>query len=71
MLTPKVTLQIFDVSNPGAGYTVANIPYGLGYPASIITRTAHIIIEAFETAFHTPDDLSYNKTGMLFGSKLF
>ena len=71
MLTPKVTLQIFDVSNPGAGYTVANIPYGLGYPASIITRTAYGITEAFETAFHTPDDLSYNKTGMLFGSKLF
>ena len=71
MLTPKVTVQIFDVSNPGANYVVANIPYGLGYPTSIITRTAHGITEAFETAFHTPDDLSYNKTGMLFGSKLF
>ncbi|CAL7962198.1 conjugal transfer mating pair stabilization protein TraG [Gammaproteobacteria bacterium] len=71
MLTPKVTVQIFDVSNPGANYVVANIPYGLGYPTSIITRVAHGITEAFETAFHTPNDLSYNKTGMLFGSKLF
>ncbi len=71
MLAPKITVQIFDVSNPMANYTAANIPYGLGYPASIITRTAHGLIVAFETAFHTPDDLSYNKTGMLFGSKLF
>ena len=71
MLGPKVTLQIFDSSNPGAPYTVAGVPYGLGYPASIITTTAHGIIEAFEKEFHTPDDLSYNKTGMLFGSKLF
>ncbi|CAL7961562.1 conjugal transfer mating pair stabilization protein TraG [Gammaproteobacteria bacterium] len=71
MLTPRVTVQIFDVSNPGANYTVANIPYGLGYPTSIITRVAYGITEAFETAFHTPNDLSYNKTGMMFGSKLF
>ncbi len=71
MLGPKVTLQIIDSSNPGAGLTVANIPYGLGYPASIITSMSHGIIQSFEKVFHTPDDLSYNKTGMLFGSKLF
>lgn len=71
MLGPKVTIQIFDVTNPGAPYVVANVPYGLGYPASVITRTAQGLIEAFEKDFHTPDDLSYNKTGMLFGSKLF
>ncbi|CAL7962369.1 conjugal transfer mating pair stabilization protein TraG [Gammaproteobacteria bacterium] len=71
MLAPKVTLQIFDASNPGIPSMVANIPYGLGYPASIITSTAHGIVQAFEKEFHTPDDLSYNKTGMLFGSKLF
>lgn len=70
MLTPKVTLQIIDVSNMGASYTVS-VPFGLGYPASMITTTAHGIIEAFEKNFHTPNDLSYNRTGMLFGSKLF
>ena len=72
MLGPKVTLQIMDSSNPGrADLTVANVPYGLGYPASLITTISHGLVAAFEEAFHMPDDFAYNKTGMLFGSKLF
>ena len=71
MLGPKVTVQIIDSSTPGASYTVANVPYGLGYPASLITSTSHALVTAFEEAFHMPDDLTYNKTGMLFGSKVF
>jgi conjugal transfer mating pair stabilization protein TraG len=74
MLNPntKVTLQIFDSSNPGrADLTVANVPYGLGYPASLITTASQGLVTAFEDAFHLPDDFAYNKTGMLFGSKLF
>jgi conjugal transfer mating pair stabilization protein TraG len=72
MLGAKVTVQIIDSSNPGkANLTVANVPYGLGYPASIITSAAHGLVSVFEEAFHMPDDVEYNKTGMLFGSKLF
>ena len=71
MLGPKVTVQIIDSSAPGTNYTVANVPYGLGYPASLITSTSYALVSAFEEAFHMPDDLTYNKTGMLFGSKVF
>jgi conjugal transfer mating pair stabilization protein TraG len=72
MLGAKVTVQIIDSSNPGkANLTVANVPYGLGYPASIITSAAHGLVSVFEEAFHMPDDVEYNRTGMLFGSKLF
>lgn len=72
MLGPKVTLQIIDSSDPGrADLTVANVPYGLGYPASLITSMAHGLVVAFEEVFTMPDDLMYSKTGVLFGSKLF
>ncbi|MBU0744247.1 MAG: conjugal transfer mating pair stabilization protein TraG [Gammaproteobacteria bacterium] len=71
MLSPKVDLEIIDSSNPGAVYTVGKVPYGIGYPVSIITSVSYGLVSAFESAFHTPDDFTYNKTGMLFGSKVF
>lgn len=71
MLGPKLSVQIIDSSDPMAVYKVDNIPYGLAYPASLITATAHGLVVALEDAYHTPDDFTYNKTGMLFGSKLF
>lgn len=71
MLGPKGNIQIIDSSNPGAVYTVANVPYGLGYPAHLITSAAHGLVTSFEEALHLPDDLTYNKTGMLFGSRVF
>jgi conjugal transfer mating pair stabilization protein TraG len=72
MLGPQVKLQIIDVSDPNkANLTVDHIPYGLGVPASFITSFAHGLTVAFEAAFRLPDDFQYNKTGMLFGSRLF
>ena len=71
MLVPKVNLEIIDSSNPGAVLTAGNVPYGFAYPAHLITSTAHGLVSVFEEAFSMPDDFSYNKTGMLFGSKLF
>ena len=71
MLAPKVNLQIIDSSNPGTVYSVGNVPYGLAYPAHLITSTAHGLVSIFDGVFSMPDDFSYCKTGMLFGSKLF
>lgn len=71
MLGPRVNLEIIDSSNPGAVYTVGNVPYGLGLPASLITSMAHGLVSSFEEAFSPPDDFTYSKTGMLFGSRLF
>ena len=70
-IAPRVNLQIIDSSNQRAGYNVGNVPIGLAYPASLITSAAHGLITIFEEAFHVPNDLTYNETGMLFGSRLF
>jgi len=65
-------LRIIDDSNPMASnLTLGNIPYGLAIPAHFITTFSHGLTEVFEDAFHMPDEFQYNKTGMLFGSRLF
>jgi conjugal transfer mating pair stabilization protein TraG len=71
VLLPKVSLEIIDSSNPGAVYTVDHVPFGLGYPFSIITSLGYTMQRTFEMAYHMPDDETYSKTGMLFGSQLF
>lgn len=70
-LGPKTSIEIFDSSNPGAVYTVDNVAYGLAFPASFITSVAYGLEKAVEEAFHMPDDATYSKTGMLFGSRVF
>ncbi|OGT08012.1 MAG: hypothetical protein A2X78_01560 [Gammaproteobacteria bacterium GWE2_37_16] len=70
-LGPKTSVEIFDSSNPGAVYTVDNVAYGLAFPASFITSVAYGLEKAVEEAFHMPDDATYSKTGMLFGSRVF
>ena len=64
-------LVIYDISNTNKGYVVDHVPYGLAFPASIITSVSYGLVQAFEMAFRMPDDVQYHKTGMLFGSKLF
>ena len=67
----KMNLEIIDATNPGAVYTVGNVPIGLGYPLSIITTVGHGMASLFDRLLHKPDERSYVKTGMLFGSKLY
>jgi conjugal transfer mating pair stabilization protein TraG len=63
-------VQIIDMSNPTAVYQVDNVPVGLVLPASLITTVGHALVVGYETLFHQPDALAYNKTGMLFGADL-
>lgn len=70
-LGPKVSVRIYDSSSFGAIYTVDNVPYGLAFPASFVTSVAYGLETAIEEAFHMPDDATYSKTGMLFGSRVF
>ena len=51
-------------------YQVDNVPVGLVLPASLISTIGHGVVVAYETVFHRPDALTYNKTGMLFGASL-
>ena len=72
LLGVKTSVVIIDSSNPGAVVQpVDYVPIGIAYPASIITSVGHALTEEFEEVMALPDDLSYSKTGFLFGSNLF
>lgn len=70
LLVPKHTVHIVDRANPTGVYLVDNVPVGLAVPARFITSIGTSLTEAYETVFHTPDALTYSKTGMLFGADL-
>lgn len=70
LLGLKRPVQVIDISDPTGVYQVDNVPVGLVLPASLISTIGHGIAVAYETVFHRPDALTYNKTGMLFGASL-
>jgi conjugal transfer mating pair stabilization protein TraG len=68
MLYPKATVEIVDRTDikPRA---IDNVPLSLAIFSSFTTRIGLGMAELVETVFHMPQDMSYNKTGMLMGSK--
>jgi conjugal transfer mating pair stabilization protein TraG len=69
MLYPKATVAIEDRTDIKPRI-IDNIPLSLALVASFTTRLGVGVAEMVETVFHMPNDLSYNKTGMLMGSRL-
>lgn len=70
LFLPKVTVQITDKYNaalPGA--TVANVPLGVAFAEATASQIGARVIEMTETAFGSPTDVQYSKTGMIYGAK--
>ncbi|MEX9216911.1 conjugal transfer protein TraG N-terminal domain-containing protein [Providencia rettgeri] len=70
LLGPKRSVQIIDRTDPTGVYLVDNVPLGLAAPAHMISSIGTSLTELYESIFHTPDSLTYSKTGMLFGADL-
>ncbi|HHR6502973.1 TPA: conjugal transfer mating-pair stabilization protein TraG [Providencia alcalifaciens] len=70
LLGPKRSVQIIDRTDPTGVYLVDNVPLGLAAPAHMISSIGTSLTELYEAIFHTPDSLTYSKTGMLFGADL-
>ena len=70
LIIPKRTVQIIDRTDATSIHTVDNVPLGLAAPAKFITGIGTALTEGFETVFHTPDSVTYSKTGLLFGANL-
>ncbi len=71
VLYPKAIVSIEDRS--GIDLTprfVDHVPLSLAIFANLTSRIGIGFTEVIETVFHLPNDMSYNKTGMLMGSKL-
>lgn len=71
MLYPKATVVIEDFTgNDNRPRIVDHVPLSLAVFASLTSRIGQGFTELIETVFHMPDDVSYQKSGMLMGSKL-
>src|ERR1700677_785606 len=72
MLIPySGTVQIIDASNPGANYTVGNVPLGIVVPATLITSITWALVQDFDAIYNVPGELDFSQTGMMFGARLF
>lgn len=70
LIANKHSVQVIEITDPTAVHQVDNVPGGLAIPASFITSIGYALTQGYEEVFHRPDAVSYNKTGMLFGSEL-
>lgn len=72
LLGLRVPVGIIDMQTArgaGSALNVDNVPMGIALPAAIISGMGYGITQLFSDVFHMPDDLDYNKTGMIFGAR--
>ena len=68
LLVPKVTVQVYSAAtaSPTAGETVSNVPWGIGYIASIFSQFQYYMTTSFESGFSTPNSIDLTNAGMGF-----
>ena len=72
MVGSTATVAINDVSNPAfIPRVVDNVPLGVALPAWIFSTLEMGLTKSFESIFHTPGDVEYSSTGMIYGARLF
>lgn len=69
-MVPKADVIVVDRINPAFNRVIANVPFGLAATAGTFSKIGDYLTRTFDTVFALPDDLSYSKTGMLFGQHL-
>lgn len=69
LMVPKTTVKIEDALQIGVSYSVDNVPLFLARVAEITSTIGYKITVAMESVMHLPNDMSYSKTGMIFGAE--
>ncbi len=70
LLGIKFPVAIIDMQRPMVSHVVDDVPLGVAMPASFVSRIGRAISKTFDDVFHMPDEMSYNKTGMVFGNRI-
>ena len=71
MVVPKVTVRVVDRLDPAlAPAVVANVPVGLALFASLTSQVGDGLTRLTEQAFTLPNDLRYQRHGLIFGARL-
>ncbi|WP_203368735.1 conjugal transfer protein TraG N-terminal domain-containing protein [Cysteiniphilum marinum] len=67
----RTSVSVHDTTRPLAQYKVDNVPLGLAYPLFFATGISNYVTDTLEGIMHVPNDLSYEKYGMVWGSTIF
>jgi len=71
MIVPKATVRVVDRLDPAlAPAVVANVPIGLALFASLTSQVGDGLTRLTEQAFALPNDLAYQRHGLIFGARL-
>ncbi len=65
LINPKTDLSIHD-ERAGTVHVVQNVPFGIGFFASVTSRIGHFLTTGFESAFALPDAEKFSKFGMVY-----
>lgn len=68
LLIPKTDVVIVDRTGSAPPTVRSNIPIGLAFFASITSHAGDVLTRTFETVFALPDDLRFQKNGVMFGN---
>ena len=71
MIVPKATVRVVDRLDPTlAPAVVANVPIGLALFASLTSQVGDGLTRLTEQTFALPNDLVYQRHGLIFGARL-
>ncbi len=71
MIVPRATVRVVDRLDPTlAPAVVANVPIGLALFASLTSNVGDGLTRLTEQAFALPNDLQYQRHGLIFGARL-
>lgn len=67
MIVPKSTVILVDRTGTEPNRVVSNVPIGLAVLAHTTTKFGDWLTRAYETVFSLPNDLQFQKHGLMFG----
>ena len=70
LLTPKERIVVVDLSSPTVIKSIDNVPLGVALPLYLTTKVGYSIAQTYDLFFHSPSDVKYTNTGLLFGQRL-
>lgn len=68
LLIPKTDVVLIDRTGTSPPTVRSNVPIGLAFFASVTSHVGDTLTRAFEAVFALPDDLQFQKHGIMFGN---
>ncbi|KQQ44689.1 hypothetical protein ASF61_21410 [Duganella sp. Leaf126] len=70
LLVPKADVVLIDRTGSAPPTVRSNVPIGLAFFASVTSHVGDTLTRTFEAVFALPDDLQFQKHGIMFGNTI-